>query len=260
MRHSCRAANLRAILEDPEIRPHVGELLEAFEHFQSEDRRGTRLRESNLSTGSFSPSKKPVKSVVLEDACVKALAVYLGSQNPGMVFINLRDRRRVAGATYLSDRAFHTPSYQVRGVTFRSVHDAPKDSNIMYWADTSKTTLCAGQIMKIFSYKHRGARGEDVDGTYVFVATYEELSAEDAVHDYYRTYPHVGGRLYYERRRDGIVISVNQIVSHFARTPMNMPGIDEPCVHALSLDKVTAFALSCMHCFTKPLKERQAHL
>lgn len=238
MRHSCRAANLRAILEDEEIRPHVGELLDAFEDLQSEDRRGTRLRESNLSTGSFSASKKATKSVILEDACVRALAVHLESRNPGAIFIALRDRRRVLGATYLTDRGVHTPSYQIRGVTFRSVQDAPKDSNIMYWADASKTTTCAGQIIRIFSYTHHGVGGDNIAGTYVFVAPYEELSPEDATHDHYRTYPYVGGRLHYQRQRTGIVISVDQILSHFARTPMNVPGIEEPCIHVLSLDKV----------------------
>lgn len=67
MRHSCRAANLRGILDDPKVRPHVGELLEAFEHLQSEDRRGTRLRESTMSAGSSFLPKKAAKPVVLQD-------------------------------------------------------------------------------------------------------------------------------------------------------------------------------------------------
>lgn len=238
MKHSCRAANLRAILDDAEIRPQVAELLEAFEHLQGEDRRGTRLRESMLLRSSSSSPAKELKPVTLEDAHIKALGSFLGACNPGTVFVDLRERRRVEGATYLSDRAFHVPSCQVHGVTFRSSRDSSKDSNIVFWANSSKTSQGAGRILKIFSYTYRGARGQNVDGTYLFVTPYEELSAADAVHDHYRAYPYVGGRLYYEDHLPGVIITPEQVVSHFARTPLTMPGILKPCVHVLSLDKV----------------------
>lgn len=239
MKHSCRAANLRAILDDPEIRPHVTELVEAYTHLQSEDRRGTRLRESvSLGTPSSASGEGATKSMTLEDAWFKALLEFMNLEAGGERFVDIRERRRIPGTRQLLNRGVHVPSVHEHGVSYRAEANSSKDSNIMFWTDQSHSSFSAGRILKIFSYSYREVDGQIIDGTYLFVHPYAELSEADTAHDYYRKYPFVGGQLYYERRMPGIVITPGRIISHVARTPIVMPGIADPCVHILPLDKV----------------------
>ncbi|KAI9059822.1 hypothetical protein FKP32DRAFT_1535489, partial [Trametes sanguinea] len=241
MKHSCRAANLRAILDDPTIRPDVEELVDAYEQFRTEDRRGTRLRES-VSMGSHAsgPRRAKVdgKPIHLSDTCFAALVKHLNSKAGSETFIDMRERRRVSGSRQLLNRAIRLPSLQIHGVSFRAENDSSKDSNVIYWKDETRKSTAAARIQEIFSYSYREPDGNIVEGIYLFVLPYTELNHADVAHDYYRRYPLVGGCLYYDRKDPGVIITPDIVVSHFARTPVVVPAINEPCIHSLPLDKV----------------------
>ncbi|KAI0822496.1 hypothetical protein BC628DRAFT_1281695, partial [Trametes gibbosa] len=238
MKHSCRAANLRAILEEPAIRAQVAELSEAYEQLQGEDRRGTRLRESLSLGASMTSGPTTQKAIVLDQDCFRALITALNSKAGKELFIDIRELRRIPGTRQLLNRAQEVSSIQIGGVRFRSKDAAPKDSNAMCIVGIAGASPTATRIKKIFRYTYRDSDGKSVEGTYLFVLPYAELSAEDAPLDPYRKYPFVGGQLYYNDHLTGVVITPDRVVSHFARTPVTMPGIAAQCIHALSLDKV----------------------
>lgn len=248
MRHSCRAANLRAVLDNKKIRSEVEELIDAYEHLRSEDRRGTRLRESVLhlsaaDSGWHAPEH--AKPVVLDDPCFGALVAFLNRRAGREAFADAREVRREPGLRSLLNRAYHIPSVQLNGVSFKSVTNSPKDSNLIFWADEARTVQAPARLQEIFTYSYRdpGAAGNAKEGMFVYITPYKSLSSAHIVFDSFRSYEHAGGRLFYDEYTPGIVIPVDSIVSHFARTPMIVQGIATPCVHVLSLDKASAFRI-----------------
>lgn len=239
MKQSCRAANFRVTLEDDCIRSQVEELAEAFEETVAEDRRGTRLRESTFlnTQPSHKSSSKPLKKLVLPDDCFRALISHLNNKAGQELFIDVREMRRVPGSQQLMNKALKCPRIFCGGVSFLSSSDSPRDSNVMFRSSASLPR--PGRILQIFKYSVWNAQGNLTESTYVYVAPLEPLSPQDAAHDPYRVYKYAGGELYYDRYMPGIVISPEDVISHFARTPIVMPDrIKYPCVHVLSLDKV----------------------
>lgn len=239
MQHNCRAANFRALVEDGRIRGQVLELIEAFEETAAEDRRGTRLRESTF-LGADPMEKrtsKPLKKLTLTDDCFRALIKYLNGKAGQELFIDVREMREVPGSQQVINRALKCPRVFCGGVSFLSASDSPRDSNIMFHSPTTSSPR-AGRILQIFKYSVRNARGRLTESTYLYVAPLDPLSSQDAAHDPYRSYAYVGGELYYDRYLPGIIITPEDVVSHFARTPLTIGAIVVPCVHVGSLDKV----------------------
>ncbi len=182
--------------------------------------------------------------LILDEECFRALIAHLNSRAGREVYVDVRRLRRDPDLHQLWNDAFHVPSVYVNGVSFRCSRDSSTDSNVMYWADSSQTKMVPGRIQSIFSYAHRDLDGCSIEGTYLSVLPYAELSEQDLTHDVFRTYPYVGGRLYYDRHLPMVVISLEEVVSHFARTPVKIAEIPTQCVHVLSLDKVSSLTLS----------------
>ncbi len=241
MKHNSRSANLRVLLEDESIRESAQELAEAVQEAAAEDRRGTRLRESNF-LGIGSSPKGDTKPHNLSDGCFQALIKFLNDDCGQERFIDMRELRRIPGTQQLLNRALRCSRLFQGGVSFRSASDSPRDSNIVYKEAVSSSTLRAGQIKQIFSYAIRDARGQRSESTYLLVEPLEELSHTDARKDPYRQYGFVGGRLCYARYLPHIVIRADLLISHFARTPVEFKAISQPCIHVLPLDKVCNYS------------------
>ncbi|PIL32244.1 hypothetical protein GSI_05489 [Ganoderma sinense ZZ0214-1] len=236
MRHSCRAANLRAMLDDRDIRQHVEGLLEAYDNLRFEDRRGTRNRESISLNQTAAPSVGKTTPITLADPCFRALIQCLNSEANGRTFVDYRDLQRDQGLTNILNDAMRIASVHLHGVSYRAKTDSLKDCNIMYWTDSSQRDLGPARILQIFSHSYR-VEGRPVERTYMYIEPLKPLSAEDTVHDPYRMFPYVGGRLYYDCYLPPLVLPLESIVSHFARTPMVIEKIPISCIHVLSLDK-----------------------
>lgn len=250
MKHSCRAANFRATLEDDRIRSQVEELAEAFEETVAEDRRGTRIRESTLLDPPHKSNGKALKQITLPDDCFDALIDHLNHKAGQELFIDVRKMRRITGMQQLSNQALKCPRIFHGGVSFLSSSESPRDSNLLF-RSSAMSLPCPGRVLQIFKYAIWNAQGALTNSTYLYVAPLEPLSAEDAVQDPYRSYKHGGGELYYDQYLAGIIITAEDVVSHYARTPMVMPSIQRPCVHVLSLDKVRCVVIYCVftrHC------------
>lgn len=242
MKQSCREANFLVVMEDDRIRSQVKDLAEAFEETLSEDRRGTRLRESTLlgTQPLHQSGSKPLKKLTLSDGCMRALIAYLNGKAGEEVVIDVREMRRDPGKQQVTNQALKCPRVFCGGVSFHSSSDSPRDSNIMFRASASEPP-CPGRILEIFKYSVWNAQGRLTEATYLYVAPLATLSHQDTAHDPYRAYEYVGGQLYYDRYLAGIIIAPEDIISHFARTPMNIPHVQQPCIHVLSLDKVRSW-------------------
>ncbi len=250
MKHSCRAANFKVVLENDHIRQQAQELVDAFEESAAEDRRGTRLRESTFldPLPSLNRTSKPLKILTLDDACLRALIAHMNHAAGKEVFVDVRESRWTPGVQQVTGRAFKCPRIFCGGVSFRSASDSPRDSNLIFHSSTTSSSS-AGRILQIFNYPIWDGTGKLTESTYLYVAPLEKLTSEDAARDPFRSYAYVGGELYYDRYQPGVIITPDDIVSHFARTPMELPAIPYPCIHVLSLDKVWVL-LAIFACYT----------
>ena len=245
MRHTCRAANLRTLLDDPDMRPKIEELILAYERLNSEDRRGTRHRESVGLSGSSPQPPHNLKRITLDAQCMKALITYLNDHAGEEKFIDARELRRLPGSVQLLDRAFHLPSVQVNGVTFKAETTSSRDSNVIFTRSgrPEPNAWSPGRIERVFQYSYRNDQGMIIDHTYLLVKPFKSLSPAHAMFDFYRKYKYVGGCLFYNTYGKHIIITPEQVIAHFARTPMDVPHIPSPCIHALPLDKVRLVCL-----------------
>ncbi|KAI9459243.1 hypothetical protein BJY52DRAFT_1223234 [Lactarius psammicola] len=92
----------------------------------------------------------------------------------------------------------------------------------------------AGKIKQIFT--HSVLRPSEV---YFVIQRFKELSPQEASRDPYRRYPLVGGRLYHPELEEELkIVTSQEIVAHFAYTPLEEGDFGFPCFHALPLDKV----------------------
>lgn len=128
------------------------------------------------------------------------------------------------------------------GVSFSTINRVPQDSYVAVGRKVPDDWH-AGRILSIFTYTHKGPTPELVGHTetYFVVQKYEELTQMDAMHDPYRRLPFIGGRLYYDKVKDPELVTPEEILCHFARTPFEHPDIASPCIHALPLDRVCCF-------------------
>lgn len=90
------------------------------------------------------------------------------------------------------------------------------------------------------------APGGPLSNVYFAIQRFKELSAHEALHDPYRQFPLVGGRLYHPELEDGIeVVPLQEIDAHFAHTPQDEQDFGFPCFHALPLGKVILLPCIC---------------
>lgn len=121
------------------------------------------------------------------------------------------------------------------GAIFSPASSSVRDSHVVI-GEGFPGDWYAGKIKQIFTYPF------DLPGSkeaYIVVQRFKELSAQDAMQDPYRRYPMVGGRLYYPELEEQLeVVTVQDVIAHFAYTPHDGLEFGFPCFHALPLNKV----------------------
>lgn len=136
----------------------------------------------------------------------------------------------------------------IAGTTYHPRNIAWGDSFILVGTDTDWQPA---QIRSIFSIQQpHGSRSEIV--TLLSISRFRPLSPDDAFFDNYRTFSHVGGRIYYDAELPEEVIGLGEVLSHFAYTPNVCEKISKGHFHALPLARV-CFLLStlCAHHSTR---------
>lgn len=92
----------------------------------------------------------------------------------------------------------------------------------------------AGKIKQIFTHSVL-----QPSAVYFVIEKFKELSLEMASRDPYRQFPLVGGRLYHPELEEELeIVTPQEIIAHFAYTPLEEEDFGFPCFHALPLDKV----------------------
>ena len=120
--------------------------------------------------------------------------------------------------------------------------------------DRSSAPWRAGKIVSIFVSKQppRDSRSLMIGPLFV-VSDYRPLSNEEASHDWYRKYGDAGGRLFHAVHDSSVLLSMRDIICHFACTAMTLPELEGDFIHVLPLLRVgtllpldTAKANACL--------------
>ena len=245
MATACRAANLRSLLQLDSIRNIVREFTDIYNGLFNENKRGTRLRDTVLGDENDRRQAMVRESNCasqLEEPTWKALVSFLNAELGKEVFVDIRDLRMGPGLCQVSNAVLDCPSMFFHGVTYKPVIKSSKDSNIVFSPPGSSHTIpCSGRIKQIFVHRRRNAdgNGDDLREIFLSVERLQDLSPDDVQWDKYRKFLHIGGHLCYDSYRPSpLIIRPNQIISHFARTAIDIPHIQKACVHVLPLNRV----------------------
>ncbi|KAI9061491.1 hypothetical protein FKP32DRAFT_1575884 [Trametes sanguinea] len=244
MKSSCRASNLKALLQSAGLQDSLGEFLKTYRALSGEDERGMRLDSILRSLdASFVPAslESRGKPIVLDDRLYAGLlaAVQPPSSSADPVYVDSTVATKQPGQRYLSRNAEDQTGIIIRSIHYRPSNTSPRDSNIQFRRAPEDTRKVAGCIRRIFSHRRKSAEGTWLEEVFLAVEELEELSVPDAKLDNFRKFPLVGGSLYYDRFSPDLrIIRPSQVVCHVARTPLKVPGISGTCVHILPLDRV----------------------
>jgi hypothetical protein len=131
-----------------------------------------------------------------------------------------------------SRMALEHKSLVIRGVTFEPQAAESglylSQSHVAFGRGVPHNWI-AGKIEMIFSHSN---------DTFLLVKPFQGLKDDDIVHDYYRRFPIVGGRIYYQATDSAIIIRWREIISHIAFVPSVSHSIKEKHFLALPLDRV----------------------
>ncbi|KAH8981441.1 hypothetical protein EDB86DRAFT_3131237, partial [Lactarius hatsudake] len=131
-----------------------------------------------------------------------------------------------------STRAMQYNKFHDRGTIFSPSTFSIRDSYVAVGKGV-REGWHAGKIKQIFT--HSVLQPSDV---YFVIQRFKELSPQVASCDPYRQYPLVGGRLYHPELEEELeIVTSQEIVAHFAYTPLEEEVFGFPCFHALPLDK-----------------------
>lgn len=123
-----------------------------------------------------------------------------------------------------------------RGAIFSPASFSVRDSRVVI-GKRFPGDWYAGKIKQIFTYPFGLPGSQEV---YIVVQKFRELSAQEVVRDPYRRYPMVAGRLYHSELEEQIeVVTIQDVIAHFAHTPYDGLEFGFPCFHALPLNKVS---------------------
>jgi hypothetical protein len=116
------------------------------------------------------------------------------------------------------------------------------DSHVLVQTADSGLSPCS--IQEIFAHKRGDPHTKKpIIEIFLLVRRYTELNQEDLKLDCWRQYTMGGGFLYYDAfATKSHIIKVDDIVAHFAKTPLtseDIPGLSGQCIHVLPLNWVS---------------------
>lgn len=248
MKTSCRAANLRPLLQDHKIGPAFSDFMKVLNKLSGEDERGMRLDailrmdRPDYTTPSLPPGGQDVN---LDKPHYLALLAFLNREQPSQPYVDRRSNPE-DGPRRLPFTARAMAKVFISGIYYHAHSSSSRDSNILFSpssslrVDASSSFSNVGSIQAIFKHSRTLPDGRDVSEIFLRVAQFTELSPDDQSRDLFRRFPIAGGRLVYEKVSSKVVIiRPSQVICHVAKTPLNIAGIDQACIHILPLDRVS---------------------
>ena len=235
----CMTQNLRSHLHQQQIPPEAIPLILAYNKAYESDIRGTLLNDNygfddaGELDGKAHPKHQKLTTLPIEYH--RLLKQWISDHDPNVPASGIRLR----GLVHTEFRRFSQ--------VFQTAAASPRDSCILY-QQRNPSELCAGRIRDIFSHTRYRNDGSEATETFFVVDPYQALSHTHTALDWYRLFPTVGGHIHYAKfLPDPVIITGSEVVCHVALTECDLPGVEEPCVHTLPLDKVRGPATGALH-------------
>lgn len=245
MKTFCRGGQLKALMSRTGIPDILDSLKPAFDRFFGSEFRGT-LGNDLLALGAqgdvyqrpFWDTKK--KSKDLSPATYNSLINCINRTSP-QSFHSFLVQPPSPTAIALEPAVQYYNKLSAMGVKFSTASRSKGDAQILFRSQGDLNTILAGQIQEIFVHKRLGEDGTHINEYFLSVRKYKELSPAEAAFDPYRKYPLLDMRLCHDQLSSDItVISVDDVVSHFASCPFKMSeNITGDLRVILSLDRVS---------------------
>jgi hypothetical protein len=157
---------------------------------------------------------------------------------------------------------------EYQSVTFGMRGRTARNSFILFKKSTPQqnlTSVSAGQIVDIFRHARHDGEAMRVED-FCVVEAFQPLEGQHADLDPFRKFPDIEAQLYYRKaevNQDGTprlhILCITEIVSHFAAFVYIPPGIDEECILALSLDRVSLTLMPTTHSDQNTLRRRDEY-
>jgi hypothetical protein len=270
MKTFCTAARLKSLLKEERM-PKMKEFIQIFEKcFPASDAyHGSLLydvltmngRDLTHATNGETETKMESR-VDIDLETINLLQDCLNRRRPaGCNEQYCSSMTRGEGLIPLQPTGYEYSKYQIGGTWYRPAvhgsidgprnrgsHAAHKDSHVMV-AFPGECEPVACSIQSIFGHRHKKLRSEEnFLSVFMVIRRYENLEESLLKHDPWRCYPRCIGRLYYDALAAvPEIITVSEIVSHFAKTPFpveDFPDIGKPTIHVLPLSWVSNRAVA----------------
>ncbi|KAI0665423.1 hypothetical protein C8Q78DRAFT_1072989 [Trametes maxima] len=242
MRSWYMGSNIRWLMRTTEWpdEPPYGDMIKTFETAFRDRVRGTRVTDilnvvQNRQPLSF--SYDPKRAVLLIQDVYESLLRCVNLKTAHLFCSAYSSSGTKNTSLPLAPSGQPVSSIEHDGIRF-SAATAPgaRDSYVTFRSPTG--SVLAGQISQIF-YHQRAENGAFVVEPFLIVRAFKSLSEDHAILNPYRRFPDLDTQLVYnEFETRPHVISLNQLVSHFAHYTYTPAGIEEECVVVRSLDRV----------------------
>lgn len=226
----CSGANIRAMMKNSPLPDDIGELLgPIFCRVFDGDSRGTMLNDAlagitpdAIDDTAYANSKRFMK---LSERTHRMLEERLHKEQHS----HLPPKRILREPVLFQQSVTHLAR---RYSTFRT---SLGDSRVIY-GDFPHGDWAAGRITHIFVWSQSGRE----DTVYLVIEPLSPLRSIDIKFDRYRTYPLAGGKLFYNRfTPETALITLDEVVAHFAGTTYYVGDLPHECIHVLPLDRVS---------------------
>ena len=216
----CEGQNLRVCFDTDEIKSALPKIQHAFSTAFQNDRRGTLLNDMF--------AFESVDAIVYKNT---SNSTPLPREYRDLL-VRYRGTPRIGSSHYV----YLQPSIQVHGMMFSPEQTSYGNSLVIYRPTSHSTDRWhAGKIISIFLQKQRS--GSVIGPPFLVVRSFVPLGVDEAVHDHYRKFGDSGGRLFYDRHGGIVMLSLEDVLCHFASTPMQVAAIKGDCIHVLPLSR-----------------------
>ena len=117
------------------------------------------------------------------------------------------------------------------GMTFAPDHVSQGNSRVIVG---SVSKWIAAKIIDIFAAPLGSEGSLDI---YLVVETYVQLTRDESKRDPYKRYPYAG-HLVYNQVNDTLIVRAEDVICHYASTPMHITGFKRDVLHVLPLMRV----------------------
>ncbi|KAI6121623.1 hypothetical protein F5141DRAFT_1061303 [Pisolithus sp. B1] len=221
MRDACRASNLAAYILGGQIPGVLDKLWSAFQQTFHSDIHGTRLHDI-LAFGRSSGTQAHLRHLAAvgrqanEDNKYIQLAMeYLGTCNLSLSFCTKLQRE---------------------GMVFQAAARSPRDANVIVWDKHSREKCTAARILALFTDT---TATTSPTPSFAVIERHVELSQKDQELDPYWHFGFpIAGALYYDKFHPPEVISLNKLMTQFAKMVFIHESLNAEVAHVLPIFKV----------------------